>query len=135
MKIEGGCLCGQVRYQAETEPFFTACCHCKNCQKQSGTAFSVVVGLPEAALQIDGDMTTYDDTADSGGRVLRKFCPKCGSAILSAAAGRPGMVILKAGTLDDTSWLDPKVHVWTESAMACTQIPEGAMAFAKNPPG
>jgi hypothetical protein len=132
MKLEGGCLCGQVRYTCEADPFFTACCHCKNCQKQSGTAFSVVVGVPEAATQITGELKTYEDTADSGGVVERKFCPRCGSAILSSVPARPGMIILKAGTLDDTSWLDPKVHVWTESAMPFTQIPEGVMAFPKN---
>jgi hypothetical protein len=132
MNIEGGCLCGQVRYTAEAEPFFTAVCHCKNCQKQAGTAFSVVIGLPEAAMAFTGEMATYADTADSGGVVERKFCPRCGSALLSTVPARPGMVILKAGSLDDTSGLEPKVHVWTESAMAFTAIPEGVMAFPKN---
>ena len=135
MKIEGGCLCGQVRFKADAEPLFQAVCHCKNCQKQGGTAFSVVVGVPTAALHISGETATYDDTADSGGKVARVFCPRCGSPILSEAAGRPGLSIIKAGTLDDTSELDPKVHVWTESAMPFTKIPEGAMAFGKNPPG
>ena len=56
MKINGGCLCGQVRFKADAEPLFQAVCHCKNCQKQGGTAFSVVVGVPTAALsRLTGD--------------------------------------------------------------------------------
>ena len=54
MKIEGGCLCGKVRYSADAEPTFVAVCHCKNCQKGTGTAFSVVVALPTVALTVRG---------------------------------------------------------------------------------
>jgi hypothetical protein len=132
MKIDGGCLCGQVRYHAETEPLFQAVCHCKNCQKQAGTAFSVIVGVPENALQVSGETATYEDTSDRGTIVKRVFCPRCGSPILSAPVARPGMLVLKAGTLDDTSWLDPKVHVWTESAMAFVKIPDDVTAVPRN---
>ena len=135
MKIEGGCLCGQVRFKADAEPLFQAVCHCKDCQKQGGTAYSVVIGVPDAALTVTGETATYEHAGGSGGQVSRVFCPRCGSPILTRAAAAPGLAIVKAGTLDDTSELDPKVHVWTESAMPFTKIPEGAMAFGKNPPG
>ena len=81
MKIIGGCLCGQVRYSADTEPAFVGVCHCKNCQKQGGTAFSVVVGVAKSALSIQGRIKTYHDTGDSGQPVLRNFCPECGSPV------------------------------------------------------
>jgi hypothetical protein len=132
MKIEGGCLCGQVRYKTDADPIFQGVCHCKNCQKQAGSAFSVVVGLPKEPLELTGELASYADTGDSGDTVYRRFCPQCGSGIYSEADKRAGMVILKAGTLDDTSWLEPTIHVWTESAMPFTVIPEGAMAFPKN---
>jgi len=132
MMIEGGCLCGQVRFKGEADPFFQAICHCKNCQKQAGSAFSVVVGLPKEPLHLTGELANYADTAESGDTVNRRFCPRCGSGIYSETDKRPGMVILKAGALDDTSWLEPTVHVWTESAMSFTAIPEGVMTFPRN---
>jgi hypothetical protein len=134
-KIEGGCLCGQVRYSSDAEPAVQAVCHCKNCQRQAGTAFSVIVGLPAAALKIEGQLKTFHDKGESGGAVERRFCPDCGSPILSEVAGGPGLVFLKAGTLDDTSWLDPKVHVWTRSHQAWLPIPEGVLAMETSPPG
>ena len=81
MKIEGGCLCGKVRYSADTEPAFVGVCHCKNCQKQAGTAFSVIMGIPAAALSVEGELKTYEDRGDSGQAVLRRFCPNSGSPI------------------------------------------------------
>jgi len=132
MKIEGGCLCGQVRYTCDAEPLFQAVCHCKNCQRQAGTAFSVIVGVPEAALHVTGETASFDDTSDRGTVVKRVFCPRCGSPILSDPEARPGIAVLKAGTLDDTSWLEPKVHVWTESAMAFVKIPDDVMAVPRN---
>lgn len=72
-KLAGGCLCGQVRYDCSGEPLMTAVCHCPDCQKQTGTAFSVVVGVPAAALGLHGEVTIYSTTGDSGARVHRHF--------------------------------------------------------------
>lgn len=132
-KMDGGCLCGQVRYSCDAEPFAQAVCHCKNCQKQTATAFSVVLGVPEAALRLTGELKTYEDHGDSGNLVYRRFCPNCGSPVLSALAASPGAVFLKAGTLDDTSWLQPKVHVWTKSMQAWETLPEGVLDFETVP--
>ena len=131
--IEGGCLCGQVRFSGEAEPAFQAICHCKNCQKQAGSAYSVIVGVPRGALTVTVTLKTYHDTGDSGGTVDRLFCPECGSPVLSDAPASPALVFIKAGTLDDASWVTPQIHIWTESAMACTAIPAGIPAFPKNP--
>src|SRR5580765_9093163 len=106
-QIAGGCLCGKIRYSANAEPAFTGVCHCRNCQKQGGTAFSIVVGVPAAALSVQGEMKTFHDKGDSGKTVDRRFCPDCGSPIVTEVEAMPGMAILKAGTLDDTSWLKP----------------------------
>jgi hypothetical protein len=131
-KIEGGCLCGQVRFSSDADPVFQAVCHCKDCQKQAGTAYSVVVGVPDALLTVSGETAAYNGVGDSGAPVERVFCPRCGSPILTRANAAPGLAIVKAGALDDPSWVQPQVHVWTESAMACTAIPEGVPAFARN---
>lgn len=131
--ITGGCLCGNIRYTAKGEPLFQAVCHCTDCQRQAGTAFSVVAAFAPADVAITGQMKTYRGVGTSGGEVLRRFCGECGSPILSEPASSPGMYFMKAGTFDDTSRLDPKVHVWCDSKQAWLSLPEGAMAFAKSP--
>ena len=131
--LHGGCLCGQVRYSANVEPAFVAVCHCKHCQKQAGTAFSVVIAVPKSSVSVQGRLRTFHDVGDSGQPVLRNFCPECGSPITSDVAVMPDVVFIKAGTLDDTSWLDPKMHVYCESAQHWTPIPQGSQTFAKMP--
>lgn len=116
MKIEGGCLCGKVRYSADTEPLRVVVCHCRNCQKQSGSAFSLVVMIPAEALRLQGDIVDYLDRGDSGAEVRRRFCGGCGSPLISQALSRPEVVFIKAGTLDDTDWLAPQAHIWRRSA-------------------
>src|SRR5215813_12050898 len=103
-EMTGGCLCGQVRYSANADPAIVAVCHCKNCQKQTGTAFSVVVGVPKSAVSIQGTLKTFHDRGNCGQPVDRNFCADCGSPIVSDVAVVPELRFIKAGTLDDTSW-------------------------------
>lgn len=122
----GGCLCGAVRYEADWPPLATVTCHCKNCQKQSGSALSVIVVLPRAGLTINGELATYLDTAQSGRDVQRKFCRQCGSPVVTdtAAAQVEGIIFVKAGTLDDASDLAPTMHYWVDSAQKWFVFPE-----------
>jgi hypothetical protein len=90
-------------------------CHCRNCQKQAGTAFSMLVGVPAAALSITGTPSLYRDTGDSGNEVRREFCGTCGSPLFSRVAGMDDIVFIKAGTLDDTSGFAPAFQVWAKS--------------------
>lgn len=112
MTIQGGCLCGQVRYQA-ADPTMTVICHCTHCQKQSGGAFSIMVVSPRESFTFEGPLKTYEDTGDSGAKVLRRFCATCGSPILTEGGE---VAIIKAGTLDDTSGLKPTVQLYCDSA-------------------
>jgi hypothetical protein len=132
-EMRGGCLCGKVRYSANADPAMVAVCHCKNCQKQAGTAFSLVIAIPKSAMSIQGQLKTYQDRGDSGQPVRRNFCPECGSPITSDVAVLPELTFIKTGTLDDTSWLDPKMHVYCDSKQKWTPIPEGSQKFAKMP--
>jgi hypothetical protein len=116
-KLDGRCLCGAITYSSQAEPLFTAICHCKNCQRQTGTAFSLVVGVPIAALDVQGEPSDHVTVGeDHGHSVHRHFCGACGSPIFSISEGNTDIAILKAGTLDDTSWLTPQLEVWGESA-------------------
>jgi hypothetical protein len=117
-KLDGHCLCGAVTYSSDAEPAFVAVCHCKNCQRQTGTAFSVVVGVPADQVQLSGDSLSMFATVgdDHGMDTERHFCSACGSPIYSASGAMPGVMILKAGTLNDSTWLEPQLEVWGSSA-------------------
>jgi len=115
MGMTGGCLCGQVRYELTADPLMCVTCHCKNCQRQAGSALSIIIGVPEGTIERTGEVKTYNDTGDSGATVKRQFCPECGSPLFSIVAHPPGVVFVKAGTLDDTSSLKPSLHCYTKS--------------------
>jgi hypothetical protein len=129
----GGCLCGAVRYQAHWPPLATAICHCINCQKQSGSALSVIAVLPRDGLAVTGNLTVFEDKGESGLPVWRKFCATCGSPVISDTPGaeKQGIIFLKAGTLDNAHDLAPTLHYWTSSAQSWFTPPEGVMCLEK----
>lgn len=132
-QFSGGCRCGAVRYDCAAAPMFTGNCHCRDCQYASGGAYSTIVGVPTEALALTGELATYTVRAASGNRVTRKFCPQCGSPILSALSANPGMTVLKAATLDDPSWLRPAMHIWTERGQPWAETSPTLPKFEKNP--
>jgi hypothetical protein len=129
----GGCLCGAVRYETSWPPLLTGVCHCRHCQKQAGSALSVLVAVPFAALERSGELTTYEDGSESGRAVHRKFCPKCGSPVFTETPDgmAQGMIFIKAGTLDEPKDLKPTMHFWTSSAQDWVVIPEGVTKLEK----
>lgn len=126
-KRTGGCLCGGIRYELDWPAQAMVVCHCRDCQKQSGTAFSVVGVAKREALRIVGALKTFTHPGSTGQDVNRQFCPDCGSPILTdtAAARKQGIIFFKAGTLDRTTDLAPTVHYWTSSAQPWFTLPEG----------
>ena len=132
--ITGRCLCGGVTYEAAGEPILTAICHCRNCQRQAGSAFSVILGFPSAAIQVQGALKTYDDVGESGATVHRQFCPICGSPLFSIMADNPQVTFVKAGTLDDVSRLAPQFQIWCKSAQPWLTLDPALAQFAENPP-
>ena len=121
--LQGGCQCGDVRYRLEGEPRGLAACHCKGCQRQSGSAFGLSLDVPKEAFRLlSGELRTFTVRFDSGRSKDCAFCVRCGTRIHHC--GEWGMSI-KAGTLDDTSSLCPDVHCWTSEKQAWVQIPPG----------
>ena len=118
-------MCGAVRYTvtAGPIPLSTAVCNCDHCQRSSGSAFSVVVPVRTATLRLEGEpLATFRNTGtDSHEQRERRFCPKCGSQILSVLAEAPEITWLKAGSLDDPSWVSPMMEAWTGSAQPWTR--------------
>lgn len=128
---EGGCLCGKVRYTVPAQPVGVVACHCRACQKQAGTAFSVIAIYPQVQFQLDGECATYETMGASGHPVRRHFCSNCGSPIYSQTkTGKDaGLAFVKAGTLDDVSELSPTAHFWTSSKQPWVAVPEGVAAI------
>lgn len=130
----GGCLCGAVRYRSSAAALMTAICNCKHCQRQTGSAFSILVAVPKGALVMEGAQPdTYRDIGESGLPVLRRFCAKCGSPIFSEVSATPTMDWLKAGTLDDASWLQPQVNIWCDSAQPWVRLSDAIPRIPRNP--
>jgi hypothetical protein len=133
--MTGRCLCGNVSYTLEAEPFAQALCFCRDCQRQTGTAFSVVIGVPRSAFNVEGDtLASIDTTGEMHGTPThRNFCSACGSPIFSVVDAQPDVVFVKAGTLDDASWLEPNVEVFTRSALPWAPHLENAARFETMP--
>ena len=112
-----------------------AVCHCTDCQRQTGNPFSVIVGVPRAAFTIEGDtLASYSTTGtDHGGETQRNFCSACGSPVFSIAAVMPDVAFIKAGSLDDASWLEPAVEAWTTSAQPWAPRFEGIAQLERGP--
>jgi len=131
--ITGGCLCGRVRYTASGDPAFSGLCHCRSCQRFTGSAFETTVGFPSSAISVQGELKTYNDTADSGNRLYRRFCPNCGSGVIVEADAFPGVTIVLAGTLDDPAVFTPAMELYCDSAQPWTNNASERTRFAKMP--
>src|SRR3954454_18345005 len=133
--LTGRCMCGGVTYTVDGEPIAQAVCHCSECQRQTSSPFSVVVGVPKAALQVEGDtLSSFATVSEAGGgETQRHFCSGCGSPLFSLSAATPDVAWVKAGSLDDSSWLEPTVEVWTRSAQPGAPRPDVAASFERVP--
>ncbi len=134
MTVSGGCLCGAVRYEIDAEPIITRICWCKDCQKFGAGGPTVNAGFPVAALTAVGNLSDYPSTADSGSRMHRKFCGKCGTHLFSAAEARPDFVFVRVGTLDDPEIAKPAVTIWTSSAPSWAVFDERLPKHDRQPP-
>lgn len=130
----GGCRCGAIRYECSAEPVMAGNCHCRDCQKVSGSAFSANLAVPQEVLRISGAVKYHDVKAESGNTVSRGFCPNCGAPVLAKSSGMPGLVIVRAGSLDDPSWFRPGMDLYTSSAQPWDYMNPELPKFPKMPP-
>ncbi len=129
-KLEGGCACASVRYRLGSAPMFVHCCHCRDCQRQTGSAF-VINALIETGriAPLAGDPQPLAVPTDSG-RPHRIFrCPACQTAVWSEYGGRAKLRFVRVGTLDDPAALMPDVHIYVRSKLPWVTLPEGVPAF------
>ena len=127
MALTGGCQCGAVRYEMSVEPLAVHVCHCRECQKQSASAFGISVQVPRSGFRVrQGDAKTWPRLADSGRTVDRTSCAGCGSRLWPAGAGPgSGTIGVKGGSLDRPVDLTSAVHVWTSRELPGVLLPEG----------
>jgi hypothetical protein len=118
MKIDGGCHCGSIQYEAEIDPQHVVICHCTDCQTLSGTAFRTVVRAPGPRFRITrGTPKKYVKTAESGNKRVQAFCADCGTPIYSAAMDA-SVYNIRLGTARQRAQLVPQMQIWTRSALA-----------------
>ncbi len=133
-EITGGCLCGAVRYRAAAPPIVARVCWCRVCQKLGAGSGTVNVGFASATFAIEGQLTFYVSTADSGTVMHRGFCPVCGTPVTSQAETRPHQIMVRAGTLDDPEIGRPGATIWTTEAPSWACISAELPRVERQPP-
>jgi hypothetical protein len=130
----GGYLCGKIRYEITEAPQLVYTCHCIDCQRLTSSAFSMAIVITDVSFRIAGiEPRAIQWTADSGGVVTRWVYPECGSRDCGASSSDDGLRRVRAGTLDDRSWLRPTAHFWTRANQPWITLPEGDQIFETQP--
>lgn len=132
MKIDGGCHCGSITYEAEIDPNTVTICHCTDCQTLSGSAFRVVVrAMREGFKLLTGEPKLYVKTGESGRQRVQSFCRDCGTPIYSAAVTDPQAFSIRVGTVQQRAELPPKTQLWCRSALDWVKNTEPMTPFEK----
>lgn len=134
--FQGGCVCGEIRYECAAEPIVVFHCHCRDCQRFSGGQMSTAALVPKASFQLlRGRPQSYGVTSNSGNTLKRLFCGNCGAALFTdLGTMMPDAWIIKAASLDDPSWLKPRMHIWASSAQPWDSMSDGLPCHPENPP-
>ena len=129
VKREGGCACGSVRYRLASDPLFVHCCHCLNCQRQTGSAFVINLLIEADRVQLLAGEPQPIAVPREGGKKQKIWrCPTCQIALFSEYGG-PQVRFVRAGTLDDPGSVAPDVHIFTRSKLPWVTLPDSVPAF------
>jgi hypothetical protein len=123
-----------VKYETSAEPVLQGNCHCHQCQRMTGSGYSATLFFPEAAVSISGEVRHYLRTGSSGKEVGRSFCPTCGTPLFGRPGMMPGLLGIRAGTLDDTAMYQPSANIFTRSAAAWDHMDPALANFPQAPP-
>src|SRR5919198_6104421 len=123
--LEGGCACGAVRFRLRSAPMFVHCCHCRDCQRQTGSAFVINALIETDRIEVQSGETKPSAMPTDSGRPHDIYrCTKCGTAVWSDYGGRPRLRFVRVGTLDDPTALAPDVHIYTRSRQPWIRLPD-----------
>jgi hypothetical protein len=130
----GGCQCGGLRYEVAGAPLALYVCHCRECRKQSASAFGMSLSVPRAEFRVtQGAPRWWTRSTDSGRRLRCAFCPTCGSRVWHEPEGGGDTVTVKAGSLDEPVDAGAAIHIWTSRKLPGIEIPAGAEQFPEEP--
>jgi hypothetical protein len=133
-RTTGGCICGAVRFEVDGEPLFSSNCHCRDCQRASGSGYMPLMGFPKDAIRITGEVRYFERKAATGTSETEGFCPVCGARLFAYAQAYEGIFLVRAGSLDDPSVYRPQADIYTSSAQPWDHMDPNLPKFPKMPP-
>ena len=130
----GGCLCKKITYKFDKSHVISAHhCHCKDCQKSTGSGKATILLIPNESLQINGELKYYTVTGSAGSNISRGFCAECGSPLISFVKENPDIKFIKAGSIDDSAWINADSNFWSSTARSWSPVDETIHTFTHNP--
>ena len=131
--FSGGCACGSIRYVCSGAPIAMLNCHCRDCQRSSGSPFASGFVISTSDIQITGTPATHAVRGNSGGTTTRSFCPQCGSPLFTGGEALPGFMSVRFPTLDDASGFQPMLDIWTSSAPSWVCLSQAIPQYPQSP--
>jgi hypothetical protein len=131
--FSGGCLCGGFRYEVHADPILSFSCHCRDCQRATGSVFASAFAVPREAVTLQGEYRYFTKQGDDGRQVNRGFCPTCGSRAVSTLEMLPSVYVIYASSLDDPSWFRPAMDIWVSSALPWDCMDPSVPKYPHNP--
>ncbi|MEM1288327.1 MAG: GFA family protein [Pseudomonadota bacterium] len=133
--FRGGCLCGTVRYEVTSEPVNMWNCHCADCRKVTGARYATNVFVKVDDLKVTaGKTATFRHLADSGNTMTKEYCPECGSQLFNSSSGRAALKVVRAGSIDDPSFVKPRANIFAANALPGAAGGDGIPTFDRMPP-
>jgi hypothetical protein len=132
-RYTGGCLCGQVRYEAQGEPIYAGLCYCADCRKASGSGFVPFMGFAGAAVRFSGETRIFTCASIRGTDAVRNFCPVCGGLVFGGIVGVDVEHTIYAGSLDDPGLFEPKIAIFNRDRPVWATLPPGLTVFETMP--
>jgi hypothetical protein len=133
--FEGRCQCGQTRYRIRGETVALFVCHCRECQRQSASAFGMALWLRNFSREVlVGELGAWVRTTPSGRQLVCEFCRRCGNRMFHQMTDQTDTMSIKPGTLDTALEFEPVAHIWTSSALSWSQLPTSVLSYPENPP-
>ena len=130
----GGCLCGALRYQCTEAPVMVLCCHCKDCQRRTGSAFGITVSVKSKTFRVlHGETTSWLSIRQSGNKLLFQSCAICGTRCWGELPDMPASTLILGGTLDNATSLKPNAHIYTGTKQPWVTIPGNVYSSEDKP--
>ena len=129
----GSCQCGAIHYSVRGEPLMTYACHCRDCQRRTGSAFSMGTIYPLSALSVTGELSAWERRSEDGTANTRYSCARCGNVIYGIGDNAPDLIKLQPGTLEDQGGISVDAHIWVRSAQPWISLPVHTLRYDTQP--